>query len=189
MKSLQNFAYRYRGVAMAPLFVVLATVFVGETERDAWIWPIGLVVFFLGISIRVWAQTHLHYRLQVRKTLTTTGPYVFVRNPIYIANTIMLFGLTVLSELLWSLPVMLVWCAIVYSLVVRREERHLSEKYGQPYVAFMDCVPRWIPRRSLRSGQRGLVRQFLWASVLAEAHCLLLLLPFIGKEWLWNMGA
>ena len=188
MKTFLELSYRYRGVAMAPIYLMLVTVFTGETERDAWIWPIGLTVFFLGVLIRVWAQTHLHYRLAVRKVLTTTGPYLFIRNPIYVANTLMLLGVTILSELLWLLPVMFLWCAFVYSLVVRREERHLTEKYGEPYIAFMKDVPRWIPRRASRR-ECGFAWQFLRKSLFAEAHCLLLLLPLIGKEWLWNMGS
>ncbi|MCC6696069.1 MAG: isoprenylcysteine carboxylmethyltransferase family protein [Candidatus Hydrogenedentes bacterium] len=173
---------------MAPLYLLLACLFVGETEWDALIWPVGLVFFFLGVAIRVWAQTHLHYRLRVRKSLTTTGPYMLVRNPIYIANTTMLLALTVLSELLWLLPVMFVWCVLVYSFVIRREERHLLEKYGEPYREFMARVPRWVPRRPRGAGYLGVVRQFLRVSLLAETHCLLLLLPMIGKECLWDLG-
>lgn len=188
MGRLQEFAYRYRGVLMAPIYLALVFVFIGETERDAVIWPIGLTLFLSGVAIRVWAQTHLHYRLAIRKTLTTMGPYTFVRNPIYIGNTLMLLGLTVVSELLWMAPIMLGWCVVLYSLVVRREEHHLLEKYGQPYRVFLESVPRWVPRYPRGDGDVGLVRRFLWASLLAEAHCLLLLVPLIGKECLWNLG-
>ena len=188
MYRIQEFAYRYRGAIMAPIYIVLVCVFVGETEHDALIWPVGLAVFFFGVAIRVWAQTHLHYRIKVRKSLTTTGPYMFVRNPIYIANTIMMLGLTVLSELLWLLPVMFVWCVLEYSFVIQREERHLLEKYGKPYREFMERVPRWLPRKPEGAGDKGVARQFLRVSLLAETHCLLLLLPMIAKECLWNLG-
>ena len=72
----------------------------------------------------------LHYRLKMRKVLTSTGPYAWVRNPIYIANTSMLVGLTCTSEHFWFVPIMLLWCAVVYHYVVRREESHLRDKYG-----------------------------------------------------------
>ncbi len=176
-------AYRFRGVLMAPPYLILLLVFVGETEHHAIIWPIGLAVFATGVGIRVWAQIHLHYRLRTKKMLTTTGPYSFVRNPIYIANTLMLLGLTVISELLWFLPVMLVWCMLVYSFVVRREEAHLTEKYGQPYVDFLHGTSRWFPHVHARRLKPHLVRQFLVPSLLVETHCLLLLLPLIGKEF------
>lgn len=130
----------------------------------------------------MWAQTHLHYRLKVRKKLTTTGPYAVVRNPIYIANTTILLGLTAMSELLWFLPVMLLWSLSVYSLVVHREEEHLLEKYGLRYAKYLRTVPRWFPRRPRRPSRRTEARRFLAPSIVAELHCFLLVLPLIGKE-------
>ncbi len=188
MQNLLEYAYRFRGVLMAPLYIVLVTVFLGETEHDAWVWSIGLSVFFSGVAIRIWAQTHLHYRLRVHKILTRTGPYACVRNPIYIANTLMLLGLTIVSELLWFLPIMLIWCCILYSFVVRREERHLTEKYGVPYVQFMTDTPRWMPHLRDMLGCRGIVFRFLPASLVAESHCTLLLIPLVAKEWFSHAG-
>jgi len=170
---------------MAPPFLFLVLTFVGEMEWDSLVWPLGLVFFGLGVLVRVWAQMHLHYRLRIRKSLTTTGPYAFLRNPIYVANTTMLLGLTIMSELLWFLPIMLVWCIAVYSLVVRREEAHLSHKYGQPYRDYMRDVPRWLPRIGVHSRLRDTstrARRFFWQSVLAELHCALWLIPLVGKE-------
>ena len=188
MKSVFASAYRYRGVLMAPPYLVLMFVFVAEVERDDVIWPIGLIIFSISICIRIWAQIYLHYRLPVHKCLTKDGPYAIVRNPIYVANTLMLLGLTVLSELIWFLPVMLLWCVLVYGMVVRREEAHLAEKYGQPYRDYQCAVPRWIPNFQLRGRLigYGMIHRYLVRSIIAEAHCLLLLVPMIGKELLSN---
>ena len=190
MKEPHVTTYKIRGILMAPPFLFLLVTFVGETERDGLVWPIGLVLFGIGVLVRIWAQMHLHYRLRIRKTLTTTGPYAYLRNPIYVANTTMLLGLTVMSELLWFLPLMLVWCMAVYSLVVRREEAHLSGKYVQPYKNYMQSVPRWLPRIGGSRQHRDRpthASNFLWESILAELHCFLLLIPLVGKEALSRM--
>lgn len=187
MSDIHDYAYRFRGVLMVPIYLMLVLLFVGETERDGVVWPLGLALFATGVSIRVWAQMHLHYRLRVHKYLTLTGPYLYVRNPIYIGNTIMLLGLTVVSELLWALPLMLAWCVFVYRNVVRREERHLTEKYGEPYVHFLGSVPRWVPRVPAIKPIVGSMRSFLLPSLLAESHCLLFLIPLIAKEVLSGM--
>ena len=122
---------------MVPPVVLLVVIFIGETEQRMLVWPTGLILFGAGLVLRIWDQMHLHYRLPIHKILTATGPYAHVRNPIYIGNTAILLGLTVLSELLWFLPFMLLWCMAVYGLVVRREEEHLLKKYGEPYAAFL----------------------------------------------------
>ncbi len=185
MKKPYNMIYKIRGILMAPPFLFLVFVFHGETERDHVIWPVGLAIFGVGVLIRVWAQIHLHYRLRIHKILTKTGPYTYVRNPIYIGNTSMLLGLTVLSELLWFLPVMLLWCMAVYTFVVRREEAHLLQKYGQSYGEFLRNVPRWMPRAA-RAGNghdsRAQWRCYLWPSIAAELHCFIWLIPLVGKE-------
>ena len=183
MKKPFDFFYKRRGLLMLPPCLFMLFIFSHETEQVAYIWPTGLGVFSAGVALRIWAQMHLHYRLSIRKSLTTTGPYTYVRNPIYIANTTMLLGLTVLSELLWFLPVMLLWCAVVYTFVVKREEAHLTEKYGAPYVAFLESVPRWIPRVPLIMPVRASVRHFAVQSVVAELHCILWIIPFIAKEF------
>ncbi len=174
--------YKIRGLLMLPPCLFELFVSFRATEWDGMLWPSGLALFFVGVALRTWAQVHLHYRLRTRKVLTTTGPYAHVRNPIYIANTTMLLGLTVISGLLWFLPVMLLWCAAVYTFVVKREEAHLLDKYGAPYHDFLRSVPRWLPRVNHAAIKGVNLKRFVAASIVAELHCLLWLLPFVAKE-------
>ncbi len=186
MSKPYNYVYKVRGLLMLPPCLFTVFVFYRETECDAVIWPVGLALFFLGVALRVWAQIHLHYRLKTRKTLTTTGPYSMVRNPIYIANTTMLLGLTVLSELIWFLPIMAVWCLVVYHFVIRREEIHLMAKYGAPYREFLESIPRCVPRLKNYRPNTTSLRRFFVPSIVAELHCLLWLIPFVIKEYVSN---
>lgn len=178
--------FKNRGLVMAPPLIFAALCTWAETENALVVFGLGGSVFFAGLLLRIWSQMHLHYRLKVHKVLTTTGPYAFVRNPIYIGNTIMLVGAMIMSELLWLAPVMLVYCAAGYSMVVRFEESHLLEKYGAPYAEYLAKVPRWFP--DFAGAARTIIdaRRFLGPSLLAEAPSLLLLLPFIIKELLTN---
>jgi len=180
--SITRMAYRLRGVLTSPAFIFALFCFSFETEMDWVIWPSGVSIFLLGLLLRIWAQQHLHYRLQVRKSLATTGPYSFLRNPIYLANIFICLGLVVTSELLWLVPITLLYCFCIYSFVVSYEEGHLSEKYGEPYRRYMLEVPRWIPRRIDHMGL-GLRNEYFRDSVRAEIHLLLLLLPYIVKEF------
>ena len=186
MANRKQWVYRIRGLLMLPPAAFIVLFSLGEFENDGLVWPVGLTIFAAGMAIRIWAQMHLHYRLRVHKKLTTTGPYVYVRNPIYIANTLLMLGLTVVSELIWFLPIMLLWCIVLYRYVVRTEEAHLLEKYGEPYAHFIETVPRWIPKIVPGKADRPSVAGFFWSSVTAELHCLLWLLPLIGKELIFH---
>jgi protein-S-isoprenylcysteine O-methyltransferase Ste14 len=179
--SIPRIAYRLRGVLIAPPYIFALLCFSYETENDWVIWPIGVSIFLLGFLLRIWAQQHLHYRLHVRKHFTKTGPYFFVRNPIYLGNILLCLGCVVVSELLWFVPIAFFYCFGIYSLVVRYEEGHLSEKYGEPYRQFMLEVPRWFPK-GICLKYLGLINEYFNQSIVSEIQCVFLLLPYFLKE-------
>jgi len=174
-------AYQFRGILVSPPLLFAIFSFSHEIENDWLIWPLGILTFILGFTLRIWAQQHIHYRLDIRRHLTTTGPYSFVRNPIYIGNTLICLSATILSELLWLIPVTIVWCAVVYSLVVHYEETRLKELYGEEYLRYMLETPRWTPN-FLNIKNIKLINQYFGISILAEIHCFLILVPFVLKE-------
>lgn len=184
MKKGSKIWYRLRGILLVPFYLLPAFIFYGEIENDLLICSLGLPIFILGWYLRIWAQTHLHYRLKEKKRLTVTGPYRYVRNPIYIGNTLILAGATVLCELLWFVPIVITACLCTYHLTILYEEKYLSNKYGCEYENYMKIVPRWIP--TLKNYQiRGSYpesRQFIIPSIFAESHIpLLLILPAVKE--------
>lgn len=180
--------FKLRGVLMIPPCLFAAFCTWNETENDAVVFTTAGILFFLGVVLRVWAQMHIHYRLKIKKILTKTGPYRFCRNPIYVANTLILLGFVAATELMWFMPVMLVYCGVVYTLVVRYEESHLRKVFGAPYETYLEEVPRWFPTKPAPkpegTPEAGSSRSFFRASVLAELHSLALIIPIILKEFL-----
>lgn len=180
-KSITRFFYRFRGILISPLMIFALLSFKNEIEADWLIWPVAISIFLSGLGLRIWAQEHIQRRTRVPRHLVTTGPYSFIRNPLYIGNMLMCLGVTVASELLWLAPVALLWCAGVYSIVVRYEERHLLERYGELYRRYMLKVPRWLPQM-LHCRNVGIINKHLGASIAVEIRCLLMLFPYILKE-------
>ncbi len=172
--------YRYRGYLVAPPMIFALIWFDWEIEKT-FVWPLGICIFLMGAIIRIWAQQHLRYGLRVRKNLTITGPYSFVRNPLYIGNILICLGAIIISELLWFVPATLLYHLYLYSLVVRYEEIHLLEKYGESYRRYMLEVPRWFPK-VLPFKNLGLINRYFCQSIRVEFPRLLLLLPYIIKE-------
>jgi len=179
--ALPHWVYRFRNfLACPPLFFAFFSHFY-EIEADGVIWTLGVSIVLVGIALRIWAQQHLRYRLKGHKQLTTTGPYEFVRNPLYIGNSIMCVGATIASELLWMIPITIVWCIGAYSIVIRYEEEHLLEKYGDAYRKYLMRGPRWFPEwPGLKN--TGLINEYLYQTVLVELPGLFILLPYIIKE-------
>lgn len=181
--SLARLAFRYRGAWVTPPLIFALVCFRAETEAPRLLWPLGTCLVFAGVVLRIWAQEHLHHRLKVAMRLTTSGPYRLVRNPLYSGNILIYLGATVLSELLWLAPITLLWCAGIYALAVRYEEASLSNQFGEPYRRYLSEVPRWFPSGlRLSRAELELRNEHLGASVVAELHCLLIILPFILKE-------
>jgi protein-S-isoprenylcysteine O-methyltransferase Ste14 len=168
---------------MAPPVLFVAFCTWGEVENEVIVWSVGGGLFLLGLALRIWAQMHLRHRLPIKRQLTLTGPYRYVRNPLYVANTVLLLAATVVGELFWFLPIMLVYCAIIYSLVVRHEEAKLLRKYGGAYEEYRRQVPRWFPRLvGARTPCTVDASRFLPPCLLVELQDALLLLPFLIKE-------
>jgi protein-S-isoprenylcysteine O-methyltransferase Ste14 len=175
--------YRWRGLVAALPVIFCIFCFVGECENDLVIWPLGMLLFAMGWALRMWAQKHLGYRLKIKRTVTTSGPYTLVRNPIYIANTLVIVGTVVMSEVLWMIPVTVLWCALVYSLVVHYEEQHLAVTYGGDYLDYLVAVPRWVPRLASPWG-KARFRSTPGQIVLAELYVIFIVAAPLVKEFI-----
>lgn len=79
-------------------------------------------------------------------------------------------------------PITILWCAVVFSIVVREEEERIVKVFGPPYSAYLAEVPRWIPRAAKMPLE--FVNEHLAPSIRAEMYNLLYLIPFVIKELL-----
>jgi protein-S-isoprenylcysteine O-methyltransferase Ste14 len=78
--------------------------------------------------------------------LVVTGLYRHVRNPMYVAVSLLIFGQGLLFGSVRLLQYGLVVWLGFFAFVVLYEEPALSRKFGKEYEAFCIQVPRWIPR-------------------------------------------
>jgi len=66
------------------------------------------------------------------------------RNPIYLGDRILLFGASVLFRTAWPLAFAPVIWAILRDGVIRHEELHLEERFGDTYRIYKRRVRRWL---------------------------------------------
>ncbi|MFC1489140.1 methyltransferase family protein [Thermodesulfobacteriota bacterium] len=80
------------------------------------------------------------------KKLVVTGPYRYARNPMISGAILILLGETVLfnSWPLFMWTIIFLFGKMLYLPLI--EEKELKQRFGEPYVAYIAQVPRWIPR-------------------------------------------
>jgi protein-S-isoprenylcysteine O-methyltransferase Ste14 len=119
---------------------------------------IGAIIGLIGLAIRAYAAGYLHKQ----KILTTTGPYARTRNPLYFGSCFLVLGAAVAMRSWWVAGLLLVYFALVYSFVMRREELELRQQHGDAFAAYAATVPLFFPRIS--AGTRVLADGgFSWA--------------------------
>lgn len=113
-------------------------------------------------------------------TLNTTGPYAFVRNPLYVGNLGIVLGLCLMAHVPLIYPVVLGFFFGEYHFIIRAEEAFLRSKFGEAFDEFVRTVPRWVPR--LTPAKRGALREggFDWRRALKKE-----INPFAA----WALGA
>jgi protein-S-isoprenylcysteine O-methyltransferase Ste14 len=104
----------------------------------------GAAIGLVGLAIRGYAAGYLHKQ----EVLTVSGPYAFTRNPLYFGSSILAVGTAVATKSWISAAVLLVYFAVVYSVVMRREEGELLGRHGAAFEAYARAVPLFFPRFS-----------------------------------------
>ena len=139
--------FRHRGWLPVPFLLVplLARGAMGPRH-----WILGFALIVLGEAIRLAgvaaAGTVTRRRSRTVQRLVTYGIFAWMRNPLYVGNFLIWMGFTVVSGVLWFIPVAVVLFAIEYTLIVRYEEGVLESIFGQEYLAYKSRTPRWFPR-------------------------------------------
>jgi protein-S-isoprenylcysteine O-methyltransferase Ste14 len=80
------------------------------------------------------------------RRVVATGPYAYVRNPIYLAALLIVSG----EAWLFLSPSLLLYAAglalAFHLFVAGYEEPRLRARFGESYVAYCHAVSRWLPR-------------------------------------------
>jgi len=134
---------------MTPVPLALVLLLFPAIDAGRQIWPLGLALVVLGQAIRMWTVRHIGVISRTRAPrlgpLVVSGPYLLVRNPIYVGNWFLWTGFTIWSGVLWMLPV--VWAVFIlqHRTIVRWEEQLLLDRFGDPYADYLTRVNRWWP--------------------------------------------
>ncbi len=120
-------------------------------ELYVWLRWLGLALAVAALGLFVWVHQHLGsnfsmtLRIVDRHTLTVTGPYRWVRHPMYTAFVV-LHVAAFLMTANWFIGITwMAGLAAVISLRMKREEAMMLETFGQEYEVYMHRTGRLTP--------------------------------------------
>jgi|1186.fasta_scaffold23175_2 protein-S-isoprenylcysteine O-methyltransferase Ste14 len=103
----------------------------------------GLALNFAGVAGVIRNRTTIVPHHPVA-TLVRNGAYRFSRNPMYTGLGIAYLGAALLLGSWWPVALWPLVMLAVDRLVIRPEERYLSERFGQAYSDYCAHVRRWL---------------------------------------------
>jgi protein-S-isoprenylcysteine O-methyltransferase Ste14 len=130
----------------------------------------GLPIALLGEALRLWAAGHLEKSREV----TQSGPYRFLRHPLYAGSALMGVGLAIASG---SLPVAVLigsYLLLTIQAAIRTEEAFLRARFGGDYDAYREgrgpvAVRRFSLERAIRNKEYRALIGVVVASILLLA--------------------
>lgn len=135
---LKQIAQRLRvplGFVLAPLFLVFAR----PTPLSL---LLGAAVAAAGLAVRAWASGHLRKMAE----LTTSGPYSFTRNPLYLGTFLMVVGASLAGGVWWLALAVGSAYLLVYVPVMLAEVDTMRALFPGAYDEWARGVPLFLPR-------------------------------------------
>ena len=115
----------------------------GTAVAGAVVAALGLALTLAGVAAVIRHRTTIVPHHPVA-TLLTGGAYRLSRNPMYTGLAIVYLGLALLFGSWWPLMLWPLVIVAVRQLVIRPEERYLTERFGQAYTGYRSRVRRWL---------------------------------------------
>jgi protein-S-isoprenylcysteine O-methyltransferase Ste14 len=117
------------------------------------IWLLGLLPLLAGLGLFFWCNGVFTFTgrgtlapFSAPIFLVKSGPYHWVRNPMYLALFLMISGEALLFHSLLLIIYLLLLMVGVHLFVVFIEEPRLIRQFGESYQSYLRTVPRWLPR-------------------------------------------
>jgi steroid 5-alpha reductase family enzyme len=137
-----------------PSGILLAALFAWAAQPSWWSLLAASPLWFLGLGVRAWAAGHL----RKNTTLTVSGPYAYVRNPLYAGTLLVAAGYALAARSPLFAAVVAAVFLLVYQPVMENEERHLRSLFPE-FAHYAQKVPQLLPRgRKMADRER-----FEWA--------------------------
>lgn len=145
--KIGNFFFKIRSFTPIPFIFALLYF-----AKPMWYTiAVGVPFIVIGELLRIWAVGYAGASTRARtlgaaRDLVTTGPYGYVRNPLYLGNFLLSLGVCLVANVYWLVAVLIVGYFFQYLPIIALEEAYLLESCGSVYQVYREQVPRFIPQ-------------------------------------------
>jgi len=149
MSAIASKIFKYRSYTPIPFLLIMFLY----ANPNIWSIIIGLIMALIGEATRIWGVSWAGS--ETRTTggvggtfLVISGPFAYVRNPLYLGNILIYTGLGIMSFALFPyLQILgLLFFYFQYKLIVKEEEQYLEKTYGGDYENYRRSVPSFFPK-------------------------------------------
>jgi len=141
--------FKYRSYTPIP-FLILMLIFENASVTSL---AIGFAIALAGELIRLWGVSWAGSETRTTggvggSFLVINGPFAHVRNPLYVGNILLYFGIGIMSMSLFPYLqiVALLFFFFQYYVIVKEEEGYLIKTFGEDYKKYFNNVPRFFWR-------------------------------------------
>ena len=151
---------------------VAILAFAQPTRASVAMW---LPLVAVALALRTWARGHL----ERHQHLVRTGPYAFVRHPLYLGSFLLGLAFAGMTRIPVFVPVFFIAFVAMYLPKALREEAFLRERHPGAYAEYAGQVGAFIPRPWVRHGSPASAQRFSWRRVLRHRE---------WKTWVGVLG-
>ena len=139
---------RYHEFSRQSIGIILVSVFCFETSSYSII-PyasnFAISIILLGLATRMYASGFV----LKNKELSTTGPYAFMRHPLYTGNIMILIGLCLINGFFWSFVTAFIFLWFYYPTAIEYEDRKLKSLFPDTWEEWASMTPALMPKMDL----------------------------------------
>lgn len=112
--------------------------------------PLGIVLIIAALCVDLTAMVTMRRAKTTilphrgSQNLITHGIFSVSRNPIYVANVVIILGYALSSSSIWPLLAAPIAAFAMQKLAIEREEAHLSANFPDEFAAYRKKTRRWL---------------------------------------------
>ena len=149
MSDIVSKIFKYRSYTPIPFLLIMFLY----ANPNIWSLLVGLIIALIGEAIRIWGVSWAGSETRTTgevggSFLVVSGPFAYVRNPLYVGNILIYTGLGIMSFALFPyLQIIgLIFFYFQYKLIVQEEENYLANTFGEDYENYRRNVPSFFPK-------------------------------------------